>query len=410
VKLRFCPILLLLLALFAAPASAQDIVIDWATKRAIVSPAEVSKVFNGRLVVKNVNDVIFTYKVEVVTIPRPVDDFRKLFPNDIPLPPPPPITAAAGKSPCAVLIGAVTQQIGELKSGMANLLTPEMSGEKAKSKSLEETSRGWAEKVRPKFGPLEKSAGDLSAFPTCAGQDEDEKLKVLAEYAALRERLNLLQARINLPHQIEQPVIFSPDTDYKVTVEEKYIDEDGKTFDVVDGKHEFSFSPVSHLLSLSAGTLLTTLAQQSYLSRRDPVSGKNVVAVDGTGLARPIGVALLNYQIPQARWMKNDQMGLSLASGLTFELGSTKSDSSRVGWFGGISLDFYHRLFITPGVHFGEFADFPVGLGKGSVIPDNFGELNPVKRWTGRFAISITYRTASFGKTAATGESKKSKE
>jgi hypothetical protein len=405
-KLRFCLTLLLLLALFAAPALSQDIVIDWKTKEAIVSPAEVSKVFNGRLVVKNVNDVVFTYKVEVVTIPRPVGgDDAKHFLAMVGTRSTFMAAAEKAKSPCRELVTEVANQIVAVSGEMKNLLNPKMSGEKAESRPLEDTLKYWAEKTRPAFGSLEKAADDLIASIACA---EDEKRQALAAYAALRERLDLLQARIDLPHQIEQPVIFSPDTDYKVTIEEIYINEKGKTFPVIDGKREFSFSPASHVLSLSAGALLTTLPQHSYLDRRDPASGNNVVVVEGTGLARPIGVALLNYQIPHARWMRNDQVGLNLASGLTFDLGSTKSDTAGVGWFGGVSLDFYHRLFITPGIHFGEFADFPVGFGNGSVIPDNFGEMNPVKRWTGRFAISITYRTASFAKTAAASEPKAS--
>ena len=405
-KFRFFAMSLLSLTLLNGAASAQDIVVDWAAKTLSVYPAEVSKVFNGRLVVRNVNDVIFTYKVELVAVPRTPDDFRNLFPDGLPSFRKSGLRMDPDLNSCSGLIDAVMKRGIEVRSATADLLRPEMSGEKAKSRPLNNTLDDWALKVRPEFGILEDYAGKLIAFTSCSEPEDGKKREALAAYNALKAQLNLLQAKLGSPHQIEQNVTFSPDVDYKVTVEEIYINEKGETFPVIDGKREFSFSPISHVLSLSAGTLLTTLAQQSYLSRRDPVSGKNIVSVDGAGLARPIGVALLNYQIPQARWMKNDQMGVSLASGLTFELGSTKSDSSRVGWFGGVSLDFYHRLFITPGIHFGEFADFPVGLGKGSAIPDNFGELNPVKRWTGRFAISITYRTASFGKTAATGESK----
>jgi hypothetical protein len=54
------------------------------------------------------------------------------------------------------------------------------------------------------------------------------------------------------------------------------------------------------------------------------------------------------------------------------------------------------RFYITPGLHFGQFSDFPVGFGNGSSVPANFGELTPVKRWTARFGLGITFKTKDF--------------
>jgi hypothetical protein len=66
----------------------------------------------------------------------------------------------------------------------------------------------------------------------------------------------------------------------------------------------------------------------------------------------------------------------------------------------------YRRFYITSGVHIGEFADFPAGFNDNSQVPANFGELKPVKRWTGRFAFSISFRTASFSGLAGSQETK----
>jgi hypothetical protein len=55
-------------------------------------------------------------------------------------------------------------------------------------------------------------------------------------------------------------------------------------------------------------------------------------------------------------------------------------------------VSFLHRLYISPGVHIGEFADYPAGFVNGQQIPANFGALTPVKRWTARFGIAITIK------------------
>ena len=74
----------------------------------------------------------------------------------------------------------------------------------------------------------------------------------------------------------------------------------------------------------------------------------------------------------------------------------TKSDASSFGFFTGISGHLYRRFYITPGFHFGQFADFPVGFGNGSTVPSDFGEITPVKRWTARFGTAITFKAKDF--------------
>jgi len=70
-----------------------------------------------------------------------------------------------------------------------------------------------------------------------------------------------------------------------------------------------------------------------------------------------------------------------------------KADTSKFGVFLGGSMHLWQRLFVTTGVHFGEFADFPQGFNRaGDPIPTNAGTPTGVKRWTGRFALSITFK------------------
>ena len=105
-------------------------------------------------------------------------------------------------------------------------------------------------------------------------------------------------------------------------------------------------------------------------------------------------MALLNYSLGSIR-LDRDSYGLALSAGPVLKLGG-KSDASSFGFFAGVSGHLYHRFYITPGIHFGQFADFPVGFGNGSTVPENFGELNPVKRWTTRFALALSFKTKDF--------------
>ena len=61
-------------------------------------------------------------------------------------------------------------------------------------------------------------------------------------------------------------------------------------------------------------------------------------------------------------------------------------------------MHLYRSFYLTPGVHIGQFADFPAGFYPGTVIPSGFGALTPVKRNTAHFAIGITFKTTSFTK------------
>ena len=181
----------------------------------------------------------------------------------------------------------------------------------------------------------------------------------------------------------------------------------------VNGVKEFQFSPASDTLTLAAGTLLTRIEDRSYQGRSvpDAMSGgtKNVLVVEGSSRIRPVVVALLNYRIPLGaldKHLEKHAIGFALSSGPAFQLTSGSSEVSKIGYFGGISFHLWNRLFLTPGVHVGQFADFPQGFtAAGQTIPPNFGALQPVKRWTARFAFGISYKTLGFGTFTSKGES-----
>jgi hypothetical protein len=154
------------------------------------------------------------------------------------------------------------------------------------------------------------------------------------------------------------------------------------------------------VLTLSVGAMGTSLPYRTYTSQSVPSgsSTQTMLVVDGKSGWMPQGLAMLNYKL----WVYDGgpQPGFFFSTGPVFKFGGTPGVSS-LGWFTGVSFSLWRRLFITPGLHLGQFADFPAGFTNGSPIPANFGQLNPVTRWSGRFAIGITFQTNSFVKSNA---------
>ena len=156
------------------------------------------------------------------------------------------------------------------------------------------------------------------------------------------------------------------------------------------------FSPATDRLTLSAGVLFSEIQNRAYTSQAAPNSARtgtqNELAVSGMSTFSPLALALLNYEIPPIKKLSfgNDDFGLAVSTGPALRLGS-QSNTSSFGYFVGLGLHLYHRFYISPGVHIGQFADYPPGFSTpGQVIPSGLGTLMPVNRYTARFAFGIT--------------------
>jgi hypothetical protein len=390
------------LALFCAGSLGclAQITIDWAAKdNPLVSyPKIVSGPTNATIAVVNVNDLLYKYEINLKATPRALDDAGKWLVSGEGVPTIRGERAAEVKD-CATAGKCLKAAVNELGTKINNLFDCEQQTEDNKPKSVPvgDTIAGWNQTVKPLVEKLQsvdpKQAGSIaSVLHFCTNADPESQTAIEARDALAR--VGQYQRRIDGPHEVSKNVSLDPDTDYEVKVVEKCRDKETASVTV-------KFSPSSNVLTLSLGALLTSLTQRTYSSVKDPANTEqNVLSVNGAGWRTPLGVVLLNYQIPKAEWL-GGSVGLSLSSGLVVPLGTTDSKVSGLGWFGGPSLHLYHRLFITLGLHVGEFADFPYGLQKGSVVPANYGDLNPVKRATGRFAFAVTYQTAGFGQKGA---------
>jgi hypothetical protein len=171
----------------------------------------------------------------------------------------------------------------------------------------------------------------------------------------------------------------------------------------------FHFSPCFGILSASAGFVLTRLPARAYASATAPdpndmTKTQNVLRVDyGAGI-RPALVALLTANIPH---LNSRNYGLGVTAGPLFDISNGMADTSHFGFFGGVSVRFTPWVYLTPGVHFGEFADFPQGFTRpGQVVPADTGTPTPVKRYTGRFAFAVTFKIKDLGTTNGSGQTK----
>lgn len=236
---------------------------------------------------------------------------------------------------------------------------------------------------------------------TCTPADVSEATDFLVKtYGPLRMSLDSFESQLDVQHQIVVPVTLSPENDYKIVVTESY---EGKATE--GGTQTFTFSPESDILTLSAGTLLTEVQNRTYTSGALPGQTGNFLLVNGNSPIRPILVAQLNYRIPKMSW---DSFGFALSTGAALQFTGGNSGVSNVGFFGGVSVHLWRRFYVTPGIHVGEFADFPPGFtAPNQSIPSGFGQLNPDKRWTARFAIGITYKAVDFTKFTSSSASKK---
>ena len=162
-----------------------------------------------------------------------------------------------------------------------------------------------------------------------------------------------------------------------------------------------TFSTACNQLTLSAGVILTELPSPTYSSVKNPANTtQQILSIQNTGSMRPTITGLMNYNLPSisrlsgsSSWLR--WSGVSLSTGPVFQ--NAQSNSSVFGWYLGGSISLYKRLFITGGEHWGRFPGAPSGLSNGSVIPTNYGQLNPTLRYSGRFALGITFQTTSFG-------------
>jgi hypothetical protein len=211
-----------------------------------------------------------------------------------------------------------------------------------------------------------------------------------------------VQKLLDKDHVVAFQASISPDYDYACTISEYYNQQPTK-----NGTLALSIKPTNTIITLSLGPLFSAIRNRTYSSvtvpNADSTGSSTVLGVQGNSFSTAIA-ALVNIRVPIPS-LAHDKLGVDLAAGPVVRLNS-KSGTSSAGFFAGVSLRFYRYIFITPGIHIGEFADFPQGFNRvGQPLPPNFPTPTAVTRTTAKFGIAISFQTKDFsalGKSTAT--------
>lgn len=371
-----------LLLLGVSAAQAQVVVYDWAVKGE--APKSLPTITHRQPVtirIENVNDILFSYRIRVTQKRLDTSDFDLFAKLAItPMTPAPGITDAA--SNCQNQNVTLQNRLEAAKNAIKedpNLPLGYADRPSHPSVPLKVSQDAWRTLEGKEIAKVDTAYQAIDQR-TCTVLHKDEYLEFKDEVRTLRQTV------LDAPHYIDQGATLDPGSHVTVIVDEIYEGE-------VTNTATFSFD-TEDVLTLSAGAMFSRIQDRTYESRKDPTSTLNTLTVTGNSQATPSLVALLNYNLG-ALHMDWDRWGFALSAGPVLRVGG-KSETSSFGFFTGVSGHLYHRIFFTPGFHFGQFSDFPVGFANGSSVPANFGELTPVKRWTARFGLAITFKTKTF--------------
>ena len=325
----------------------------------------------------------------------------KKTPTVVPGAPPPPA--------CQPSLDDVNTKSAALNQALAALVPAKDSNGKIPYTSLASTAAAWAP-VPAAFNAFEQAVGGVIAnLPAddsrqdCADIYAQAESIVLDNYPAIRKQYLDLSARANSKHVAPYQASLENTLPADVVVTPDY---NGQATSA--GSKTFHFEPNFGILSSSAGFLLTTLAARSYSSVTAPSSAsgattQNVLGVNYGAGVRPALVVLLTGNVPS---LNTRNWGIGVSGGPVFDISNGKADTSHFGFFGGLSLRLTPWIYLTPGVHIGEFADFPQGFFyPGQVIPANSGTPAPTKRYTARFAFSLTFKLKDLGASTSNNQS-----
>jgi hypothetical protein len=373
------------------------IYLDW--KSGSISPSRLKRPGTHCFILTNANTILYSYSFAVnvrdpqdnplALLKNAIDQLKNLFPGAVD-----PAAKLGRRADCGLpeKLTILKQKSSELETVVSALL-PAISGGKIPSIPLETTRVAW-NAVASKFGPVRAAAIELETRLRTADNavcpDEIKLAKQALENFYRAETVFLvLESRVRTP-----PVArFRDDLDntkgYDVVVKELY---EGQPTEAATKTYHLTAG--YSVITSSAGFMLTQVPARSYSSvtapnPANPTTTQNVLGVDFASGRRLVLTALLNYNLP---FFLRRQFGIALSAGPVFDITGGKADTSRFGFFAGPSVRLSEWVYVSPGVHIGEFADFPLGFTPGQVIPTGTGTPVPVKRYTTRFALGITFK------------------
>ncbi len=389
----------LVLVILLAPQASAQYGVNW-PKQPDTPMATGVQPGQQALRVSGVNDFLYTYQFNVVEIPTPFS----------PIPP-------AGETVSCTKPGVKPEEpLPEVRQLMDDYNGAFAAYQKlfpatvSPAKSLQDTQNDWKNNVSKFYDKINDdiiaAKAAIAVMPSDPDDPDKPKPKKDCQRAvdSYSKKYNVLQASdikiFQGPHTAEVTFVAKSCKTEIITISEKY---NGiPTGQSVVVRLDADCDQVT----ASGGIVLTEIQNRTYTSVPLPNQTGQFLAVGGTGKFRPVFGALTNFNFPfeplgpkVSAALGDMRLGLSIGPVIQ----NTTSNVSAFGWFFGGTISFLHRLYVSPGVHVGEFADFPLGFTPNQQIPPNFGTLTPVKRWTSRFGIALTIKGWDISKTVKGG-------
>lgn len=359
-----------------------EIVINWDAvpkNRTVSCPATASE---RRMAIRvtNVNDIVYAHAIETSVTATPVyvplEPFSRM--------------EAASAPPLEQAVKAINALMGIYSPGFV----PEVQNGKRVNLGLSKTLAAWKTFTdHPEWKKWADTLKGVKAFEAKTPDQRTLKDRILAFATMFEKARAAIEGPGSKPNAIETgvEVDWAAKNAISIKVTQTY---NGEAVD--NGEQTFSCTVDSGAFTLSLGPVFSKIQARQYTSTAVPggAGTTNVLGVQyGRGL-RPTGATLVNFAVPHLSW---GGWALYLTTGPTVK--SSADSTASFGWFAGASVGLNKVLYLTPGFHYGEFADFPMGYATGTPIPSGAGTPNPVKRSTWRFAFGISFRVASFAKT-----------
>jgi hypothetical protein len=366
----------------AAPVQGQQQVqINWVTKKPVSPAITVDKTTPIIVTIQNVNDMLYSYSERVAAVPRAPVDIQPIIGRFG--------ASLAVEEPCKDL-GDALDQLDKLFSKPE--LQPDITNKSMPDSIPLEITKAAYEEARKQMGQLSSHVGGCTA-----ANDTKKTLARMTFYTTtVQDDWDKAEKK---PHTFTFSTTLEPLTDYSIFILEQFKghttaactnkDDSGRTVGV---ECEVVYKPVSTLITASGGFLITQLTSPTYDRSNVPNSTNPVLTVADNGPIRTAFTALINVKVPFCQ-ANDTTWGSAISVGPAFAFGGN-NNTTNIGLFTGFSLHLWKYLYITPGVHIGQYPGFPAGFTHaGQSIPPSFtGKLDPINRTTARFAIAITFK------------------
>lgn len=377
---------------------AQIVDYDWAARSLQDYPTNITQTRSASVRVHNVNDVLYSYTVKSECTQNQTDPFGSIV-GLLPATSPPP-QADLGPAPSACQKAlAAAQAAVPLVAPKINAMISEPTTDSGCSSAspcdvpLSATQQYWDNNI-------ESSAADADEKVKTAGNACSSDAATADAIQDLKDQIVVIDnTRTKVKHTTHDysvTVTLIPDSSCQLTITQRY----GQT-QTQNGSVTATFSPGQPRMSLSAGPLFSEVQDRSYsvVSVPSGSTTESVLQFNGNSRFTTYLTGLLNFHIPSStEWINGERAGIALSTGPVLRVGG-QSSASAFGWFGGISYHINHLVFITAGLHAGQFAGNPAGFSSpNQVVPSNFPTPTAQNRTTIRFALAITVKAKDFSK------------